>query len=557
MCGIAGIFSKKRLDLDGLTTLMLNKIKHRGPDQNGQMVLNNVAFGMVRLSIVDNEKHTIPYTNENGSVILAFNGEIYNHNELRKQFKRKHAFSNDSDTESLVHAYEELGVDMFLRINGMFALAIYDRNKHQLILCRDIAGEKSVYYIENEDGLFFASEIKSLLDITDAEESKDCKSYKAFEICTGRDTLFKNIYSILPGEYLIYDGEKIERKIYWRIEDNLYSHVPDTEDEVAEELDYLIRDAIKIRTGNSVYDFGCLISGGVDSSLMSVLAKPSHLFTLTYDYGEQYDELKYAQLVANIMKQDLIVVRPTKDHFEEYRETIIYHLDYPCTWTSFNMFCVLKEASKYVKVILSGEGVDELFGGYHRYHILNHDEQIHKLPAMKNYFPLIEKYYGLPSKRYAKLINRYSDVNNEDINSYVERMTKKYFEPFDSVVHGMGHTDYYTSMQVLLHMADRMSMAHSIENRAPFLDPRLISFGFSIPPDLKIKDGITKYIFKKVASKYIPEDLAFRPDKRGFVAPINKWYKPTMNYNGRLKEFDRTFYKDMVFSDWKRVFSIK
>jgi len=175
---------------------------------------------------------------------------------------------------------------------------------------------------------------------------------------------------------------------------------------------------------------------------------------------------------------------------------------------------------------------------------------------MENYFPLIQKYHGPPSERYAKLINRYHGVNDEEIKKYVRDTTEKYFKPFDNVIHAMGYTDFFTSMQVLLHMADRMSMAHSIENRAPYLDPRLISFAFSIPPHLKIKDGIAKYIFKKVASKYLPEEVAFRKDKRGFIAPINKWYKPSINNNSALKEFDRTFYRGMVYNDWKKVFKL-
>ncbi len=560
MCGIVGIVAKKRLDLNKLTSEMLLKIRHRGPDQEEYVVFNNISMGMVRLSIIDNEKHSIPYTNEDGSILLVYNGEIYNHRELRKRLSSAHIFMNDSDAETILHAYEEWGLNVLPKINGMFAIAIYDKNKKQLILCRDIAGEKNIYYTSNEKGFFFASEIKSLLTIVDAVENKDCYSYKAFEICSDRDTLFKNIYSILPGEYLIYDGEEILHKTYWRIEDNLYSNVPESEEETTEELEMLIKDAIAIRTGNSVYDFGCLLSGGVDSSLLSVIAKPRYIFTLTYDfynYGEQYDELKYAKMTANAINQELIIVRPTKEDFEEYRETIIYHLDFPCTWSSFNMFCILKEASKYVKVILSGEGVDELFGGYHRYLIIHHDEQIYNLPAMSNYFPLIKKYYDKPSKRYARLINRYQDANDEIINSYVESITEKCFEPFDGVVHGMGYTDFCTSMQVLLHMADRMSMAHSIENRSPFLDPRLISFAFSISSNFKIKDGITKYIFKKVASKYIPKEVAFRTDKRGFIAPINKWYKPSLINKSKLSEYDRTFYKEMVYNDWKKVFSVK
>jgi asparagine synthase (glutamine-hydrolysing) len=213
---------------------------------------------------------------------------------------------------------------------------------------------------------------------------------------------------------------------------------------------------------------------------------------------------------------------------------------------------VLKRAREDIKVVLSGEGADEMFGGYHRYHLLNHDQKIFELRAMEKYHYLINKYYGSPESRYANLINRNDNQFDEEGRRYLLDVTGHYFGKAETVIHGMGLTDFYTSMQVLLTMADRMSMAFGIENRSPFLDHRVMQYAFSMPEKYKIKDGTTKYIIKKIAEKFIPREIVERIDKRGFVAPLNMWFGW-----GKGGKYSRSEYRQSVYDDWKRIFFAK
>jgi len=553
MCGIIGLWRRKTQSQSIVPKLnkMLDIIEHRGPDDRGAWAdeRKGVGLGMVRLSIVDNSSHSIPYFNEDKSIALVFNGEIYNHKDLRREFKEEHIFSSDSDTETLIHAYEEWGMDMLLKLNGMFSIAIYDIRKEKVFLARDIAGEKPLYYAENGHDFYFASEVKSILPFISPEINDDCLAYRAFEICCDRETFFKGVYSLLPGEFVEIKRESTRNVKYWKMEDQRIE-LPDDEDTIVDMLTELVVDCVNVRTQNSVHSFTCLLSGGVDSSLLACIAKPDYLFTCTYDLGKAFDELEYAQAVADSIGKELIIIRPTKKDFENYREEIIWHLDYPCTWTSFNEYCVFKEVAKVSRITLTGEGVDELFGGYHRYHLLNHDQQIYQLDAMENYSYLIDKYYGSSAERYARIINRSDNVHDTEIKEYLKGCTEDAFEKFGDVVTAMGIVDYHTSMQALLQMADRMNMAFSIENRAPFLDPRLIQFAYSLPGHLKIKNGITKYVFKKVASRFVPDKIINRKDKRGFLAPVNIWF----GFNEEGKKYDRSVYKEMVYKDWLNVF---
>ena len=314
-------------------------------------------------------------------------------------------------------------------------------------------------------------------------------------------------------------------------------------------LTELVEDSIRLRTENSVHSFGCFISGGVDSALVACIAKPDFLYTVHYDYSD-FDELDYAKIVAEKLKRKLEIITPEKKDFLRTRDVIAFHCDTPCTWTSFSLWMLLEKAVKDVKVILTGDGADELFAGYHRYHLLHHDEQIHQLDAMKYYSYLIEKYYGSPVERYAKLVNRCDNQYDSEVNEFLAESIGYYFSKMSGdVIHSMGVNDFYSTMQVLLQMADRLSMAFSIENRSPFLDYRLVQYAFSMNSKFKIKNGVTKWALKEIAKKFIPEEIVARVDKRGFSAPINRWFE--WEENGK---YNRSIYKKFVFDDWKRVF---
>ncbi|WP_321491565.1 asparagine synthase (glutamine-hydrolyzing) [uncultured Desulfobacter sp.] len=554
MCGIAGFISQNlNYDKESIVSGMLKKLEHRGPDQKGVGVFGGVALGMVRLSIIDTEYHEIPYISSDNEHAIVYNGEIYNHEGIRASLRSQYDFKTGSDGETALANYICRGEKALGDFNGMYAFAVYSKRDHQTIIVRDKIGEKPLYYTRGKDFFAFASEIKALLDLVPAVFNDAALSYRAYEFTVGKETLFKGIYSLEPGEYLtIKDEGTVTSHSYWKIWDNLIE-IEDDETKILNHLSELLEDCILLRTKNSAHQYGAFVSGGVDSALVACIAKPDFIYTAHYDYDD-FDELDYAKLVARCIDRELVIVRPDKQDFINTREKIAWYLDSPCTWTSFTLWELVKKAAdENVKVILSGDGADEIFGGYHRYHLLHHDEQIHRLEAMQKYSYMINRYYGSPVERYTKLINRCDNIYDEQVNQYLHDSLTYYFERINAdVIHLMGLTDFYTTMQVLLQMADRINMAHHIENRSPFLDFRLVQFAFSLPSKYKIKDGVTKWLLKEVSKKFIPKEIPERIDKRGFSAPVNKWF--SWEKQGK---YNRKAYRDMVFGDWKKVFNVQ
>lgn len=554
MCGIAGFISNNpKYDARRIVLDMLKCLRHRGPDQTGVYSKDKATLGMVRLSIIDTQRHAIPYEAPDRSAAIVYNGEVYNHQDLRVLYKDSYEFKTNSDAETVLCHYLKKGTASFADYNGMYAFAVYDCRRKELFIVRDKAGEKPVYYLQGNDFFAFASEMKALLKLTTPVFNQDCLSYLAYEFNTGDATLFKGIYSLMPGEYLRIDRfGNVRRQAYWKIWDNLI-YLPDNLKKIESRLTELLIDAITLRTRNCVHKFGTFISGGVDSALIACISKPDHLYTCHYPIENDYDELRYAKMVAKKLKKKLEIVRPTPEDFQRTRRQIIYHLDTPCTWTSFSLWMLLERASRDIKVVLSGDGADELFSGYHRYHLLNHDEQIKHLKAMKQYSYLIERYYGSPVQRYARIVNRCENRYNRQVVSYLERTIGEYFSKANhDYIHAMGLSDFYTTMQELLQFADRINMAFGVENRSPFLDYRLIQFAFSLPSKYKIRNGITKWLLKRVARKFIPKEIAERVDKRGFSAPVNHWFGW-----GKNGKYDRSEYKNLVFQDWLEVFKVE
>lgn len=552
MCGIAGFISKNR-DYDSATIVkgMLDKGVHRGPDQSGFATYGDTTLGMVRLSIIDTLEHNIPYEDASGAFAIVYNGEIYNHEEIRKNLSG-YRFNTGSDTETAMVSFIDKGVEAFKEYNGMYAFAVHDKKRNETFVVRDKVGEKPVYYVKGKDFFAFASEIKSLIGLVEPEFNKKAISYLAYEFTTGKETLFKNIYTLEPGEYIHIKNGKATIKSYWKIWENIIE-LPDDENKIISSLAELVEDSILLRTKNSAHSFGAFVSGGIDSSLVACIAKPEYLYTAHYNYDD-FNELDYAKLVSKRIKKELIIVEPTKEDFIRTREQVAYHLDTPCTWTSFTLWALLERIKKDgVKVMMTGDGADEVFGGYHRYHLLHHDQQIYKLEAMKQYSYLIGRYYGSEVERYVKLVNRCENPYNPKVLKFLNESVGFYFDKMQNdVVHAMGLNDFYSTMQVLLQMADRLSMAFSIENRSPFLDYRLVQFAFSMSSKYKIKDGITKWALKEVARKFIPKEICDRVDKRGFSAPVNKWFEW-----GKKGKYNRDAYKNMVLSDWKKVYGVK
>jgi len=553
MCGIAGfISSNKSYDAKKIVSDMLGVMPHRGPNQKGLQSYDDTTMGMVRLSIIDCKNHDIPVVDNSKNYAIVYNGEIYNHNAIKNSLKSKYRFKTDSDIETALVSYIENGVGSFSEHNGMYAFAIYDKLKKETVIVRDKSGEKPLYYTQGKDFFAYASEIKCLLTLMEAKFNDKAVSYEAYEFTVGKETLFKNIYQLEPGEYIRVKDGKYTLHNYWKIWDNIID-IEDDENKIISDLSELVEDSILLRTKNAAHKYSAFISGGVDSSLIACIAKPDYLYTAHYNYSD-FDELDYAKLVAKQINKELVIVSPTKEDFARTREDIAHYLDTPCTWTSFTLWMLLERAKKDgIKIVMSGEGADEMFAGYHRYHLLHHDEQIHNLEAMKQYSYLIGKYHGSASSRYAKLVNRCENPYNEKVNRYLDETIGNYSNKIgEDIVHFMGLNDFYSTMQVLLQMSDRLNMAHSIENRSPFLDYRLVQYAFSIQSKYKIKNGITKWVLKEVSKKFIPNEISNRTDKRGFSAPINKWFE--WDKNGK---YNRSAYKNMVFEDWKKSFGVK
>jgi asparagine synthase (glutamine-hydrolysing) len=553
MCGIAGFVSSNRdYNASAIVSKMLDKIEHRGPDQQDYATYDDTTIGMVRLSIIDCKDHDIPVVDHSRNYAIVYNGEIYNHDSIKSSLSSSYDFVTDSDTETALVSYIQRGVDSFQEHNGMYAFAIHDRAKNETVIVRDKSGEKPLYYTQGKDFFAFASEMKCLLDLVEPRFNDEAVSYEAYEFTVGKETLFKDIYQLEPGEYITVRDGKYQVHNYWKIWDNIID-IPDDENKILDDLAELVEDSILLRTKNAAHQYAAFVSGGIDSSLIACIAKPDYMYTAHYEYSD-FDELDYAKLVAKQVGKELVVVSPTKDDFIRTREKISYHLDTPCTWTSFTLWCLLEKAkSDGVKIIMSGEGADEMFAGYHRYHLLHHDEQIHNLEAMKAYKYLIGKYHGSAVSRYAKLVNRCENPYDERVNRYLDETIDNYYSKMsEDIVHFMGLNDFYSTMQVLLQMSDRVNMAHSIENRSPFLDYRLIQYAFSMQSKYKIKNGITKWALKEVSKRFIPNEISNRVDKRGFSAPVNKWFE--WDKNGK---YNRSAYKNMVLDDWRKVYGVR
>ncbi|MBF0329980.1 MAG: asparagine synthase (glutamine-hydrolyzing) [Nitrospirae bacterium] len=552
MCGIAGFISKnKKYNAYEIVNNMLCKMRYRGPDQIGLKTFGNVTLGMTRLSIIGKSKHTIPYEDSSGSYVIVYNGEIYNHNSIKDSLIFSYKFKTDSDAETALYNYIEKGTDSFKDYNGMYAFAVCDAQGKNVYIVRDKAGEKPIYYVKGKDFFAFASEMKSLLEVVSPEFNRNAISYRAYEFTVGSETLFKNIYSLEPGEYIKANDKGFTKHEYWKIWDNLID-IQDNEKKIIKDLSELLEDAILLRTKNSVHQYGCFISGGVDSSLVACISKPDFIYHVHYDYDD-FDELEYAQLIAKRIKRELKVIKPDKKDFIRTRDQIAYHLDTPCTWTSFSLWMLLEHSCRDLKVVMNGDGADEIFSGYSRYMLLYHDEQIKQLESMSKYAYLVGRYYGSPVDRYAKLVNRCENQFDEQVNRYLDQTISYYFEKTRAdVIHAMGLNDFYSTMQVLLQMADRLCMAFSIENRSPFLDYRLIQYAFSMPSKYKIRNGVTKWALKKVARKFIPREIVDRIDKRGFSAPVNRWFEWD-----RTGKYNRSVYKSMAFEYWKKMFRVK
>ncbi len=502
---------------------MTQFLVHRGPDEEGFLIDPQVSFGMRRLSIIDLKSGQQPIFNEDGSVAVVYNGEIFNFQELRRGLEGKgHIFKTKTDTEVIAHLYEEDGFDFPKKLDGMFAIALWDAKKKIVVLVRDQVGIKPLYYAIRNKQLIFGSEIKSILTHPAVRKEIDSQSlfyYFAFKHVPAPATIFKNIYSLLPGELAVFQNGRLSKKRYWSLRPEKPNGI--SEATAAKTILDMLRDSVRRRLVADV-PVGSYLSGGLDSSLVTALAsqesnKPIKTFSLVYkDYfgGKSADQAA-ARRVAKLFKTDHYEYEMTAKELQRDLPRIIESFDEPFAGVSSTYF-VSKLIKQHVKVALSGDGADELFGSY----------LSHRIAAGQ------EKAFG------GKVSNRHPWKWRSEIlvwkdgenpigggHNTAEALLKKDFSNYKSpdLLNRVLAVEFSTIFpDQVLAFVDRLSMAHSLEVRPPYLDTKFVELAFSLPGKLKIKNGEVKYILKKAAEKILPKDIVYRP-KEGFILPLNAW----------------------------------
>lgn len=569
MCGIAGFADGLRDHAEGprneegaaLVHDMCEVIRHRGPDDEGIHVEHGVGLGMRRLSIIDLSTGHQPIHNEDRTVWVVFNGEIYNYRELRAELERAgHRFYTSSDTETIVHAYEAWGEHAFERLRGMFGIALWDRPRRTLLVARDRAGIKPIYYAERGGRLFFGSEIKSLLVAGGADRRIDLAAldhYLTF-LYTPRDgSIFRGVRKLPPGHLLRWAAGRATVKRYWELP--IAESFPGSDSEAADALHEVLRDAVRSHLVSDV-PLGAFLSGGIDSSLVvglmaEVSDRPVQTFSIGFD-EPQYDELEHARKVAAHFHTDHheFVVRPDG---LSILDRLIQHFDEPFADSSaIPTWYVCEMARRHVTVVLSGDGGDELFGGYDRY--LPHPRVAAfdrlPIPASRSVaaavWPLLP--HGTRGKNFLRHVARddqgrfldasaffqpdekaalYSpEVLNSVQTGAAERALGAQFDGLETLPFGsqMMKVDFRTYLpEDVLVKVDRMSMAHSIESRVPLLDNHVIDFAARLPLAMKIRDGRQKVLLKEVAARLLPHDIIHRR-KQGFGVPVGVWFRGTL-----------------------------
>jgi len=549
MCGIAGFYG---FEDKALLRKMTDIISHRGPDGEGYYTNKNVMLASRRLSIIDLSTGDQPIFNEDKSIAIVYNGEIYNFQELRKDLEKKgHRFYTSTDTETIVHGYEEYGVECLKKFNGMFAFALYDGKKKQLLLARDRCGIKPLYYaVLKNNSVIFASEIKSILQHHEVKREVNLDALNHFlrlRYVPLEMTMFRGIKKLLPGHYLLASKKGIRAGKYWELDVKIDHNI--NEAHAISTLKNLIQDSVKHQMISDV-PIGSFLSGGLDTSTIVAFAskvseKPINTFCM--GFGEETDEFEYARLIADKFKTNHKELVVKFDLFRDFPR-MIWHIDMPKR--NLYPYLIYKEVAKHLKVIHSGMGGDELLGGYvHRYAYMEYaadkkfkrqadahnrlfskfeyEDKLSKVVKSKNpaeaYSFITSADAGFDSKQLKEI---YGEKIKNKISSPVSKVFEKYFKK-----KGLNATEqaFYAEFNVkmpddFLVVEDSMSMANSIEARVPFLDNNLMDFCFSLPSELKIKDGTGKYILRKMMSGVLPKKISKRK-KWGFATTTQNIFK--------------------------------
>ncbi len=573
MCGFCGYINRKEKTH---IKKMNDMIAHRGPDDESYYTDDLIAMGFRRLSIIDLKGGRQPISNENNTMYITFNGEIYNFKEIKKDLINKgHIFKTNTDTEVILHGYEEYKEKILDKLRGMFAFVIWDKKNQTLFGARDHFGQKPFYYANMQGTFMYASEIKSLLkhpDFLKQINKEALKPYLTFQTSVLNETFFKNVYKLKPGHYFTYNEntKKMDIKKYYEVTFN-----PKKQDfnALVDKIDETITKSIDYHTISDV-PVGSYLSGGIDSSYVVSYLKPDKTFSVGFDY-QNFNEVPMAKDLSDILhiqnKNELI----NADDFFENIDKVQYYADEPtANLSAVPLYFLSKLAAKDVKVVLSGEGADELFGGYTNY---DEDEKLkkyRKLPFfIRKFLKLIisplPSFHGKNfltkggSKIEDYFIGQAFVFNNKEANDILtdkyksnlkfQDITKPYFDK-------VKNADDLTKMQYLdmnlwlpndiLLKADKMSMANSLELRVPILDKEVFELASTIPTEYKLSHNTTKYILRKSASKRIPEAW-YKRRKKGFPVPIIKWFREEKYYNIIKEMFNQNFTKE--FFDQKKL----
>ncbi len=558
MCGFVGFIDKKK-NKKKIIKDMADIIVHRGPDSDGYYTDDDCALGFRRLSIIDLSGGTQPIYNEDKTMVIIFNGEIYNYQEIRKDLLKKgHKFKTESDTEVILHGYEEYHEKILDKLRGMFAFVIYNVNDKTLFGARDFYGIKPLYYYKDDNEFMFGSEIKSFLGHPGfkKELNRDMlKQYLTFQYSVGEDTFFKNVYKLRPGHYFKYHDGELEIVKYYelKINNDDSKSLDEWKDIIRKELN----ESIKYHKVSDV-EVGSFLSSGVDSSIVATLSDVDKTFTVGYD-NKKYSEIDYAKELSDKIGVKNISKKISKEEYFKKFPMIQYYMDEPLADASaVALYFVANTASKHVKVALSGEGADEIFGGYNIYHEPYSVSWYNKIPYPVRRFIGILAYpmrnhsgFNFLVRRSKKLEDRYVGnafifeprdadkvLSYKDTRNFRE-LTRPYYDKvkdYDQVAK-MQYIDFnFWLIGDILLKADKMSMANSLEVRVPFLDRPLVSEVINMPAKYKIVGNQTKYAFREVCKEALPEKWADKK-KLGFPVPIREWIKEEDIYNDIYKKF--------------------
>ncbi|MFZ2522561.1 MAG: asparagine synthase (glutamine-hydrolyzing) [Minisyncoccia bacterium] len=558
MCGVTGIIGENIGNKEKVIGQMTKAIFHRGPDDEGYFVDKYVGLGMRRLSIIDLSRGKQPITSKDEKLLIFFNGEIYNYKELKEELlSKKYEFKTDTDTEVILHMYEEYGEKMLNLLRGMFVFTIYNTETHEIFIARDFFGIKPLYYLtQNEKIIAFSSEIKSFFSIPDfkAEVNDNAVfNYLSFQYNPLPETFFKNVYKLPPGHFMIIDTEKGEvmLKKYWSYEFRQDKNLP--EKRTAEQILNTMRDSVKHHMIADV-PVGSFLSGGIDSSVIATLMQEirqtdpdaSNGIVKTFTVGfKSLTEANEATQTSDFLKTDHTEITVSPEEYFDSLEKVVYHFDEPVADPSaVGLYFLAKEAKKNVKVVLSGEGSDELFGGYNIYLEPFARNRLAWIPKpiiglIVSFFDSLKfDFWGTNYLRRLNVglqnwyIGNASIFKQVDLQALWKRVSQKTISlnPLFKRTTGLSESTQMQYIDIntwligdILAKADKMTMAHSLELRVPFLDIEVATLASILPDSFKWREGKTKYLFREAFKRIIPEETRNRK-KLGFPTPVRDWF---------------------------------